>query len=243
MFSPEPIPPLSPRWLLDNGVGLTLSVVFLVAVWRSSPARRELLVRALSALLLVRVLWYYPYLAWIGGWTPQNGLPLHFSAIAVLMGAAFTFVRHPFLYEMLLFWGVTGGLQSLLTPMLPLGAHGGVFEVDYFVTHYAIITLPIAQTAFLGYRPRPGAWWRVWAFSQLLVVSILAVNVLLDANYMYLLRPPPVKNPLVQGQWPTHLVLFEVAGLIQWGLMHALVRWLTRGREAQPSSVTSNRAM
>ena len=59
------------------------------------------------------------------------------------------------------------------------------------------------------------------------------INWLLGANYMFLSAPPSVDNPLVMGEWPWHILGFEIIALTFFALMYLPVA-LSRRRDPRP---------
>ena len=57
------------------------------------------------------------------------------------------------------------------------------------------------------------------------VLSItVPINFLLDSNYMYVNAPPEVSNPLVIGEWPYYLLIWEPLVMIIAYLIYAISR-------------------
>ena len=54
----------------------------------------------------------------------------------------------------------------------------------------------------------------LFLFINILMVIIMPIDFLIDANYMYLKNPPAVDHPLVSGDWPYYLVNLEFVVLI-----------------------------
>ncbi|MCB9763975.1 MAG: TIGR02206 family membrane protein [Alphaproteobacteria bacterium] len=226
---PERIPPLTDTWILSNSVSVLMIAALLVAGRLLGEVGRRRLIAAVGAAMLARWVLIHPYLQWLGLWRVETSLPLHMSTLGCLFAGLSVFTGSRILFEMALCWGVTGGLQALLTPVLPHGNHGFLI-VDYFFAHAMVIGVPLYLVFVEGRRPRTWAGARVWLATQPIVLALFSLNVQLGSNYMYLNRPPPVKNPLIVGDWPWYVLAFEVLAFTQWTLLTGLIRWLVRRR-------------
>ncbi len=60
-------------------------------------------------------------------------------------------------------------------------------------------------------------------FGNLLAI-IMPINFLLDSNYMYVNAPPQVDNPLVIGDWPYYILLWEIFILIIAYMVYSISR-------------------
>lgn len=232
---PTPIPILSEAWLTANGLGLlTLTVVMLIG-WRLEPEARGRLAVGIGVFMGLRFLALHGRLLQLDIWSIDKHLPLHMSSLASILACVAPLTRRALPYEMLLLWGVVAGFHANMTPLLPYGDDPWL-HVDFFVGHWGMMILPLYMTFILGRRPRPWTWLRVFGVTNLLLVFIGAVNVLVGGNYMYMMSPPPVQNPLIQGEWPWYYLGFEFAGFAQWTIVYLLIRAATR-RRAGPEAV------
>ena len=72
-----------------------------------------------------------------------------------------------------------------------------------------------------------GAWLRNFGRIQLMAVVALGVNLLTGGNYMYLMEPPIVDNPLVirSESFPyMHVVFFELFAALNFLLIEVVLR-------------------
>lgn len=224
----------SPFWWQTIGtIGASLFVLWLLA--RRTPTEKaELGARLLAAVAVGRVVVQQIVLAVDGSWDATVYLPLHMCTLSGLLGAALLLRPRQGLYELVYYWGIGGTLQALLTPEVPVNASAPVVA-DFYVGHSIVPAIVIWATVAMGMRPRPGSWWRVFLATQLVLPTIGGINWLLGANYMYLCAPPPVENPLVIGDFPLHLLGFEVAVIVNFALLY-LPWWLGKRRRGGSGS-------
>ena len=58
------------------------------------------------------------------------------------------------------------------------------------------------------------SWLKRFVALNVILVFLMPLDFLIDANYMYLKEPPAVNHPLVSGDWPYYLVNLEFVVLI-----------------------------
>jgi len=169
--------------------------------------------RIIGVILISRAILFHPYSAALGNWHIQDSLPLHLCGFSSILAGVIMFYRRQWMYELLFYWGIPGAFHSLLTPEFTSGMQGLMFY-DYFLSHGGIMFAALFCTLRLNYQPRRGSWWKIFIWTQLLMLIVGGINWLLGSNYMYLCKPPLVDNPFVFGKFPYHLIGFEIAGLI-----------------------------
>ena len=173
----------------------------------------------IGVVLITRSILVHPYVAYLKGWDIYNNLPLHMCGLAAIISGVIMFYRKQWLYELLYYWGIPGAFHSLLTPEFTKGTEGLLF-IEYYIAHGGIIFSALFCTLILGLKPAKGSWWKIFLWSQLLLPVIGGFNWLIDANYMYLCEPPIVDNPFIIGDFPEHLIGFEIAGLLHFALVY-----------------------
>lgn len=174
--------------------------------------------KALGYFLLIRSCWIHFYQSYLGLWTIESSLPLHLCGVSAILSGIVLITKHQKLYELLYFWGISGGYISIVTPEFTVGTQGLLF-IDYYVSHGGIIFSALYCTLVLKMKPSQGSWLKIFLWSQLLILLIGGLNYFLDSNYMYINAPPKVENPFVVGEFPFHLIGFELAGLLHFWLL------------------------
>ena len=53
------------------------------------------------------------------------------------------------------------------------------------------------------------SWLKSFVALNILLVFLMPLDFIIDANYMYLKEPPAVNHPLVSGEWPYYLINLE----------------------------------
>jgi len=160
-----------------------------------------------------------------GEWTPRVNLPLHLTDVVTLASiAALWRPRSTLLVELVYFWAFSASLQAVLTPDLGQSFPDVLF-FTYFVTHSGAVAG--ASLLVLGARrtPRPGAVWRVYGVTLLVVAAAGAGTLLTGGNYMFLRRKPAHGSLLdLMGPWPVYILVAAIIGLLMFLALARLAR-------------------
>jgi hypothetical integral membrane protein (TIGR02206 family) len=152
--------------------------------------------------------------AWRGARvTGAEMLPMQFCDWACFAAIIALLTRNIFAFELAYFWGLAGTLQALLTPDLDFDWPDYRF-ILFFTSHGGLIGASLLLLWGFGFRPRPGAVWRMWAACQVYLAATIAVNTLFDTNYGYLQHKP--LNPSLMdelGPWPWYIIAMEFLAL------------------------------
>jgi uncharacterized membrane protein YwaF len=102
---------------------------------------------------------------------------------------------------------MTGSVNALITPQLD-NTFPEVPFIYFVIGHTGLITAVCTVVYGLNIRPRPGAWLRVMAASQIYFLSAIAVNSLTNANYGFLDPMDPFRNRTVLAVFPNDGIWF-----------------------------------
>ncbi|NVK28170.1 MAG: TIGR02206 family membrane protein [Flavobacteriia bacterium] len=171
-----------------------------------------------------------------GNWDVSWALPLQLCSLSGLLAIFTLLTRNKWTYLFGLFWGLSGGLHSFLTPEMTLGGQGILF-FTYLFWHASIVAVPL----YFFFRHKWGipknAFLIVWGWTHFVWLAIGLLDYAIDANYMYVLHPPEVANPFVQGTFPYHLIGFEIAGILHFGLTHLIFRRIQKSKSIDGSPI------
>jgi hypothetical integral membrane protein (TIGR02206 family) len=149
-----------------------------------------------------------------------DALPMHlcdWASICVMISLVW---RRQLLYELAYFWGLAGTLQAVLTPDLA-EQFPNPFFISFFVEHCGIIVGALFLTWGLHMRPRPGAIWRVFLWTQFYVVCAGAVDWICTTNYGYLVHKPAHSSLLDYfGPWPGYILALEGLSLVFYAVLY-----------------------
>lgn len=186
---------------------------------RTHPALKQV-IRLLLVLLLVASeaslhVWYLSQ----DIWSRSSSLPLELCGITLLLSVIMLLTRSRMLYHFLYFAGIGGAFIALLTPNLVYPFPHFRFLL-FFIAHGSIILSSLYMTWVEGYRPA----WRSLFFTMLclnvVAAFVYAADVLLDSNYMFLVRKPSTFSVLNYfGPYPYYLLVEEGFAFIIFLLM------------------------
>ncbi|WP_176140535.1 YwaF family protein [Halobacillus salinus] len=145
--------------------------------------------------LLVSEVSYQIWAVTNGVWSMALYIPFHLCGVASIIGMITLVTYHPKLIKLNYFIGIIPALIALITPDLLYDYHHFRFW-KFFLHHMAIIWTSLFLVVTTGVR----ITWRTTlkAYLWLVVYGVIVgmINTALDANYMYLDRPPGANTPL-----------------------------------------------
>lgn len=189
--------------------GVTVGLAFVLPLTVRRLATRELqatLANVLASCLLGYLL-IAPFIrVGVYGLPLREHLPLHLCGASVVLGTVMLWRRSFRVFEVVYFWGIGGVLAALLTPDLELGFPHPLFLL-FFASHGLGLTAVMYATFVFGFRPRARSVAVAITATAAYAAVIYPVNLLLDANYLYLLRKPAQPSPLdYMGPWPWYIL-------------------------------------
>ncbi|MDP6685258.1 MAG: TIGR02206 family membrane protein [Candidatus Marinimicrobia bacterium] len=205
-------------WWVTNLSTATIIFLFIFLVKKLKPDFQLKFGQICGVSLILRNIWINYYQIHLDLWTVESSLPLHLCGLSAILSGIVLVTRNQKLYELLFFWGIPGGYISIVTPEFTIGTQGWLF-LDYYISHGGIIFSALYCTLIFRMKPSQGAWIRIFLWSQLFIPIVGVLNYYLDSNYMYINAPPEVENPFVVGEFPFHLIGFELAGLLHFWLL------------------------
>lgn len=158
-----------------------------------------------------------------GTWDVQYNLPIQLCGISSLICCVLPFIKKKDkLFQFVYYTGVIGGIMAILTPQMNYFDGSLRYYLNYYVSHSLIIALPIFMFLHLDLKLPKFSWFKIWIHLNILMAIIMPINFLLDSNYMYVNEPPEVSNPLVIGEWPYYLLIWEPLVMIIAYLIYAI---------------------
>lgn len=201
--------------------GITLLAVFginsALLVWlrkSKSEMLKDRFRRILAYLLLGNEIFYIVWSILSGSWSAEYSLPLQLCDIAVFLSAAMLLKNQYFIFEIVFFWGLGGGLQALLTPDLAYPFPHCIY-FSFFLGHGAVLTSIIYMIAVKKFRPRLKSILKMFIFTNAYMAVIAVVNAITGGNYMFICEKPESASVFdFLGPWPWYLLSLEGLGLI-----------------------------
>lgn len=176
--------------------------------WARSTKYPKLLAGILLSNLIIENL----YAIATNSWSVQYNLPFHMCGLSGIMSILILFSYNTKIAHFVYYWGLTGGIYSLLTPEFDQGIQG-FFFYSYFISHGGLILTCSYMIVHHKFRPAPNSWLTIFLITQIAAITVGLFNWSTGSNYMYLLTPPVVDNPLIVGQWPWYILVFELLAI------------------------------
>jgi len=219
MIEHKIIPPFSDEWYLYNIVTIFVITLIIILGRSISDLNKNKLTIVIAGIFIFEFIFMESYNIYLGLWSIQDSLPLHLCSIMWFLCIYLLLKKNKkWVFEMILFIGMPGGLHSLLTPEL---THGDslVHKIDFFIGHGGLVLVPLYGIFVLNMWPRKNSWWHSFLKLQFLVLIVGIFNYFAESNYMYLMQTPIAENPLIPsdnsffGKWPFYIIIFELAVL------------------------------
>ena len=140
-------------------------------------------------------------------------LPLHLCRFANLLIPFVMIKRNYFVFEILYFWGLSGMLQGMITPdIVEDFPHFHYFR--YFAGHHLLVVAVIYAVVVYNLKPTLNSLIKAFiALNAFLVIALFA-NLVLDANYFWIMGKPPAGSLLdYMGPWPWYILTGEFVAL------------------------------
>lgn len=183
--------------------------------------KKDLIRKFLGSIYLAMAILIHPYLIATGNWHLHSSLPLQLCSLSGILSGVVLVFPTQLGYELLMYWGISGAIHSLLTPELTQG-EGNFILWEYYISHGGIIGSALFLTFCSNMKLRKNSWIKIFLITQLLLPFIGLADYFLDANYMYLKERPEADNPLIIGPWPYYLICFEILLLIHFYILYLL---------------------
>ncbi len=206
--------------------------VLLAFLGRRTPSerRRLRLARLLSLVLSGTVIGWTLLRLRLGVFDHRTDLPFDICNMLALAAPLYAWRPRQRVFEIVHLWVLAGTLQAVLTPHLEEGfPHFTFFK--YWIVHGGLIVFVIYLAVAFQLFPTLRSVGRAFLWLQGYGLFVLAGNLLLGANYVYLLGKPPTASALdYLGPWPYYLLVVEGVALLLFLLIYrvtaSLRRWL-----------------
>ncbi len=146
-------------------------------------------------------------------------VPLNLCDFEIVLAVFALLTRRQAAYEIFYFWALAGTLIAMITPEITRGFPSRQF-LSFFAFHGAVVTAALFMTWGLKMRPRAGAHWRVFLWTNVYAAVAAAVNLTFKKNFLYLCEKPQGFSVLDWfGPWPVYIAAAEVLALTLFALL------------------------
>ncbi|HEX5564435.1 MAG TPA: TIGR02206 family membrane protein [Sporosarcina sp.] len=167
---------------------------------------------------------YHLWLISTGRWGLDDALPLELCSISLFVSVVLLLTGNRHLIDFVIFAGIGGALQALATPVLDMNfPHFRFFH--FFYTHAGIILTGLYFVWVKGYEPTFKGVVKTMLIINALLPCIIAINWLVDGNYMFLHMKPQNGSLLdFLGPYPWYILSLEAMAFIIFTVIWLLLR-------------------
>ncbi len=199
-----------PAFALFGGPHLAVLAIILAAVVlvsRVSPdPDRTLLARSIAWTLLVIAILKPILFIGVYGQAWQRSLPLDLCRINEFLCVYLLLARSYRAFEVAYFLAMAGSVTALLMPDLVHGFPDMRFLL-FFSSHGLAVLAVLYAISGYGFRPTLRSVGTTFAFLAVYTLIIAGVNIVLDANYLFLRQKPEGASVMdFMGPWPVYVV-------------------------------------
>ena len=220
-------------------IWLAVAVVFVTTVTllyrRAGDKQRSGIAKALALALIADELFKMVCLFLGGNYTPSY-LPLHLCSINIIFIAIHAWRPSALLDNFLYTVCIPGAVAALLFPTWTKLPPTSFMHWHSFTVHILLIAYPVALTVGGTIRPHARYLPRCVAFLLALAVPIYGLNLLLDTNFMFLMRADD-GNPLqiFESLLGSHLWGFPIIAGAVFLLMYLPLHLWRRRKSSVPA--------
>jgi hypothetical integral membrane protein (TIGR02206 family) len=222
MDTPFAIEFLSEEWIRNISITMFLASLYFYLSYRVKNQNIQIFLKSSSLIIIGMTFTYHIILGSSGAWTLKEDLPLHLCSVSAIICSVIFFVKKKqFLFEFLFYCGIIGGLVSILTPQITLYNDNYFFYIMFYFKHASIIIIPLVIMYRMKMKLGKYSWLKTFGGINILLAIVMPVNSLLGSNYLYVAKPPIVKNFLILGTGektilglPDYVFGFEIELLI-----------------------------
>lgn len=164
---------------------------------------------------LIFILWFNINTGWVG-W--KFRLPLHLCAAANILCIITLFTKKQIIFEVSYFWGIGGGLMSILTPDT-IHAFPHFEFIQTMIHHGFLILVAVYMVVAEGFKITLKSFLRVAVITNVYLGLIMLFNLIAGTNYLYINKLPDfytfaTELEKIFGPWPLYLIGYEIVGWI-----------------------------
>jgi len=159
---------------------------------------------------------------YLGTFDKSEDLPLHLCNILPFLILMAFYIESRTFWSVLFYWIMAGTFQSLFSPTLEHSFPH--FEYHrYFIIHAGLVILALFPVFVYKWRISFTDALRSCIFLNVIGGVMYFIDILLDANYMYMIaHPPGVTIYNLLGPWPWYLISIQGLMLVLFGILTLL---------------------
>ncbi len=208
---------------------IVIAVLWIVIPWRfkgQKDNRSDRLFRyVLGSVLVSCSLGFTLWEVVTGRFSLDTSLPLNLCDLTNYLCAILLFRPRFKLFEIIYFWGLAGSIQSFVTPNITFAfPHFEFFA--FYIQHGGEFLTILYITVVTGYHPTVRSLGKSLGVLCGYVVFVYGVNLLIDANYMFLMADTPQPSAVTKmiqlfGDPPRHIIGLGLIAMVSYGVLYA----------------------
>lgn len=212
---------------------LVISAIVIGFVFLKRNKLKELNNKDLISYILAGILLFldFSFYFWkyINGNQPHFPIPMHICSWATYLVALSLIFKKDFLFQVSIYYGITGGILSLLVPEFGGYSYDHMRFYQFFALHLLILVLPLYQYFTYGLKLKYKYMYYtivlMWiqAFFAIFINKFLAQYFDGEVQNMMFVNEPPVALPGLLGQSPIYLLVFSILFLLLWNGLYKLL--------------------
>lgn len=215
---------------------LALLISLIIAGRRLSQSQNLFIGRCIAVFLSLTVIIFMALHMHFDRFDSSVDLPLSICNLFAFLAPLLFWNPNAKRFEVIYFAVMSGTFQAIITPDLYVGFPTyGFFK--YWICHVGLVILVIHYLLSFQLRPRAKGILITFAWLNIYLLAIIPINLLLDANYFYLMKKPI--NPSILdlfGPWPTYLLVSEVLAMAFFTVAYLPVIWINRYDKKQTAN-------
>ena len=183
--------------------------------------RENLIVTRISSLFLC-----FSVVAWtaitlgLDRFNVVQSLPLSICNLFSLVAPFLFWTPNQRRFEIVYFFVLSGTLQAIITPD-PEGGFPSYGFFKYWIVHCGLVIVVIHHLIAFKLFPRAKGILVTFMWLNIYILCLIPINLLLDANYFYLMRKPITPTLLdFFGPWPNYIFATEVLAIVVFAIMY-----------------------
>lgn len=188
---------------------------FVIFIFKYHLKRHIVKIKILIIFLIILLYTlYYLWLIKYGYFNYKVSLPFELCDLMLLSIIPLFITKNIYLFEIIYFLGIGGSLYAILTPVLYYGFPHYIYFF-FFISHCLNIISPLIMISVYNLKVSCVSILRVFVVLNIIGIIVYFIDILLDANYMFL-REKPTSITLFNfiGDWPFYLFFSEIIALI-----------------------------
>ncbi len=218
----------SATWLWGLIITMFSITLVLYIPTKLSSDQRVFYRKVVASCYIISFFAFHVYALSISHWTRQDSLPLHLCSISMVCGIIALFTLNKTLFEWSCFFGIAGGLNSILSPEFTNG-YTTFYHIQFYFDHGGVLMMPLLLGIHEGMKPREWSWLKILINLNILAIIMFGFNWLNGSNYMYVNTKPIADNPLLIGNWPWYIFVLEFVAIIHFYIIyvffHRFKKW------------------